>query len=99
MNRCIIGTTVALLLFMGGASATAWAQDGPPGRRGRMGPPPEAIQACLDKNEGTVVEVITPRGDKLKATCKQMDGQLIAVPNDRFRGPKENPPDDAKCAQ
>lgn len=99
MNRCIIGKTVGLLLLIGGASAAVWAQDEPPGRRGRMGPPLEAIQACSDKNEGTVVELITPRGDQLKATCKQVDGQLMAVPNDHFRVPKGNPPDDAESKQ
>jgi hypothetical protein len=99
MNRRIIGTMVGLLLLIGDASAAVWAQDGPPGRRGRMGPPPEAIKACLDKDEGTVVEVTTPRGDTLKATCKQMGRQLVAVPNDRVRGQKGNPPDDADSKQ
>lgn len=46
----------------------------PPGK-----PPQEAFDACKGKSEGTSVEVTTPRGT-LKATCKSMQGQMVAVP-------------------
>jgi hypothetical protein len=49
----------------------------PPGDRRK--PPKEAFEACKGKSEGASVEVITPRGT-LKATCKKIDGQLVAFP-------------------
>lgn len=82
---------VALLLFIS-ASASAWAVNAPPPRRGdRNGPPTEAMQACKDKSEGDAVEFTTPRGDTLKATCRQIKGQLAAVPDDNFRGQRGMP--------
>jgi len=45
----------------------------------RRKPPREAFEACKGKSEGTSVEVTTPHGT-LKATCRKMDGQLVAVP-------------------
>ncbi|MSM41562.1 MAG: hypothetical protein GJT30_18255 [Geobacter sp.] len=46
---------------------------------GHRKPPQEAYDACKGKNEGTAVEVTTPRGT-MKAVCKSMDGQMVAVP-------------------
>ena len=56
------------------------AHDGPPGRGRRGEPPPEAYAACKDKSEGDKVEITTPWGDKMTATCKLMDGKLVALP-------------------
>ena len=52
----------------------------------RRKPPKEAFEACKGKSEGTAVEVITPHG-KLKAICKKMDGQLVAVPEGALSPP------------
>lgn len=82
MNTNIIGTMVGLFLLIGSASAV-WAFDGPPGRGSHLGPPPEAIEACKDKNEGDKVEITSLRMEKMKATCK-----LVAVPDGDFRGQK-----------
>jgi hypothetical protein len=92
MNKFFIGTTACLLLHMGSSLSVAWALDGPADRRGRIGPPPEAIEACNGKEAGTAVEFKTPRGDMIKAICKQIDGQVAAVPEGGFRGPKGTPP-------
>lgn len=46
----------------------------------RQGPPPEAISACAGKQVGDSVEFTGRRGETLKATCKEMNGQLAAVP-------------------
>ena len=93
MNRQIIMTVAAgLLIFIGSVSAGVCAMDGPPGRGGPMGPPPEAVEACKDKSEGTAVEFIGHRGEKIKATWGGIDGQLVAMPTDGFRGPKPPPP-------
>jgi Spy/CpxP family protein refolding chaperone len=37
-----------------------------------MGPPSEALEACKGKAEGTVVEFLNRRGDKVAATCRMM---------------------------
>jgi hypothetical protein len=92
MNRHVIRTMAGLLLLMGRASSVAWGVDGPAGGRGLMGPPPEAAEACKDKSEGNAVEIATPRGDTIKAICKQIDGQIVAVPEGGFQGPNGTPP-------
>ena len=45
----------------------------------RRKPPKEAFEACKGKSEGAAVEMTTPHGT-LKATCKNMEGKLVAVP-------------------
>lgn len=46
----------------------------------RKGPPPEAISACEGKQAGDSVEFTGRQGETLTATCKEMNGQLAAVP-------------------
>ena len=89
MNKHIRKIAAVTLLLIGSASAEVWAMDGPPGR---MGPPPEAIEACKNKSEGTSVEFTGRRGEKIKATCRVIDGRLAAMPDDGFRCPKPPPP-------
>jgi hypothetical protein len=91
MNRHIINTIAGVLLLIGSVSGAVWAVDGPPDSGRHMGPPPEAIEACKDKSEGAAVEFTGPRGEKIKATCKQIDDQLVAVPEEGFRGQKVPP--------
>ena len=53
------------------------------GNRGddrRHGPPPEAIEACEGKEVGDSVEFTGRRGETLKATCREINGQMAAVP-------------------
>ena len=92
MNGYLIGTAASLLLLIGSAPGVVRAMDGPPGRGGHMGPPPGAIEVCKDKSEGTSVTFTTPRGETVKATCEQINGQLVAVPEEGFGGPKVPPP-------
>ncbi|SHO49924.1 hypothetical protein [Desulfopila aestuarii] len=54
-------------------------------KRGPQGPPPEAIDACKDKQEGDSVTFTGRRGESLKATCKAMQGILAAVPEGHVR--------------
>ena len=86
MNRNLIGTMAVLLLLIGSAPAVVLAFDGPAGRGGRKGPPPEAIEACKGKQVGDTVEFTGRRGETLEATCKEMDGQLAAVPQNPPKG-------------
>lgn len=88
MNGRMIGMTAAMLLLGGLASAPVWADDTLRGPKGRMGPPPEAIEACKDKAEGTAVEFTNRRGETVKATCKQWNGKLVAVPEGGHHRPK-----------
>lgn len=53
---------------------------GGPGQGPPPGPPPEAIQACEGKSSGDTVQFQTPRGDTISGTCREMQGQLVAVP-------------------
>jgi len=62
----------------------ATADSGTQMRQGRR-PPQEAFDACNSKAEGDTVTMTTPRGDTITCSCKQVDGQLAAVP-DRMPG-------------
>lgn len=46
----------------------------------RKGPPPEAIEACANLQEGDAVSFETRRGETLNGTCMMIDDQLAAVP-------------------
>jgi hypothetical protein len=63
VNKFVIRIMLILFLLIGGVSAT-WAEEMniPPKPEGAMKPPPEAIEACKGKSEGTAVQFITPRG-------------------------------------
>ena len=80
MNRCDRKTMVIILVVVGMLPASAWANYGSNGQHQPQGPPQEAIDACREKSEGAAVVITTPRGDTIKSTCKQIDGQLVAVP-------------------
>jgi hypothetical protein len=43
-------------------------------------PPPEAFEACDGKKAGDTVTFTTPRGEKLKGTCKMFPARLVATP-------------------
>ena len=45
-----------------------------------VGPPPEAYSACKDKEAGSAAQLVTPWGETLKGTCRQMDGKLVMIP-------------------
>ena len=45
------------------------------------GPPPEAMEACNGKSVGDSVVLTSPRGKSMKATCQEIDDQLVAVPD------------------
>ena len=45
-------------------------------------PPPEAIEACVDKTAGDSVSFETKRGDSITGVCMLVDDQLVAIPDD-----------------
>jgi hypothetical protein len=67
--------STALLVLLG-LSQAAWSV--PP--KGN-GPPAEALEACDGKSEGDSVSFETRRGDTLESTCRTIEEQLVAVPN------------------
>lgn len=67
--------TILILLPIAGCAASDDSNN-----NRRQGPPPEAISACEGKQVGDSVEFTGRRGETVKATCKEMNGQLAAVP-------------------
>jgi hypothetical protein len=101
MRMLVIGITVIILLPMSVISM-AHAEEGnrPPQREGRVKPPPEAIAACKGKSEGVAVQFTTPRGDTLQGVCKEFEGSLAAMPEQRAGGPPQGrPPDGPRGGQ
>lgn len=90
MNWKAAGIFVGMLAL--GAEAVFAGQNPGPGGRGPMGPPPEAYEACKDKNEGDSVVVTTPRGDTLKAVCKMINNKLAAIPENMPAPPSGSNP-------
>jgi len=73
-QRCFICLAGMLL-----AALPAWGAYGPGERQPRR-PPQEAYDACKGKIDGESVEVTTPRGGAMKAVCRMLNGELVAVP-------------------
>jgi hypothetical protein len=48
--------------------------------RSPQGPPPEAVKACEGKKVGDTTSFTGRQGETLTATCKNIEGQLAAVP-------------------
>lgn len=85
------GITICLLVLIGVASVSAGSFDETQGRQGGMKPPPQAYEACKDKNEGNSVKITTPWGETMSAICKQIDGKLAAMPEGGVREPRNSP--------
>lgn len=73
--------TVITALTLIPAMALAFAGD-TKGSHDRK-PPVEAIKACEGRKAGAKVQFQTPRGEKVDATCAEIQGQLAAVPDGR----------------
>jgi hypothetical protein len=87
MSRRKRTRTLALLALVATIPAAAWAFDGPPNDGGPAGngkrrtPPPQAYVDCQGKAAGDPVEITTPRGDTIAATCREFEGKLAAIPD------------------
>lgn len=92
MIYCVINITVIAGMILDASSADGTGSRGTRGSGGRGGPPPEAIAACRNMSEGTAVTFKSPRGDTISAICKQMGGQLAAVPLDAPPAPPGGAP-------
>ena len=85
-KNTMIGLMFLLLpLVATPACSSNQGQQGGPGG----GPPPEAIKACEGKKVGDSVTFKGRQGESLKATCKEIEGKLAALPEN---GPDGGPP-------
>lgn len=51
------------------------------GGMGRHGPPAEAISACAGKNQDAQCSFVTPRGETMNGSCRQVpEGKFACVP-------------------
>lgn len=85
MNNKGLKKVILLLVFLTAlVPMTSFAGNRGGGRP--EGPPPEAVEACEGKSVGDSVQFEGRRGDKIEATCKEIDGQIVAFPNDAPKG-------------
>jgi len=80
MKKCRKKIMIMILALVGLLPVSGWANFAAEGEHRSPEPPQQAIDACLDKSEGTVVEMTTPRGETMQAVCRQMGSRLVAVP-------------------
>lgn len=73
---CYRGVPVAQAA-MGGADNRPGSMP-PPAGASRMGPPPEARQACQSRQVGDSCRFVTPRGDTLTGQCGMPAGNTLA---------------------
>lgn len=71
--------SVFIIISLLALPITGCAQDGH-GREDRKGPPPEAIAACKNMQEGDSVSFTDPRGQSHTGICQTIENQLVAVP-------------------
>ncbi len=82
-NKKIKGAIILFTLVLPSLvviSACSGAKNGGGGGGPQGGPPPEAITACEGKSVGDTASFKGRRGETLEATCKEIDGQLVAFP-------------------
>jgi hypothetical protein len=96
LHKITVYTTVVTKRKEGGDSVNKFV---PPKPEGAMKPPPEAIEACKGKSEGTAVQFITPRGDTFKGVCRQFEGILAAMPEQGAPPSGGNKSDEAKSGK
>jgi hypothetical protein len=51
-----------------------------PNKGGHKKPPKEAVEACVDKNEGDIVTFTTRKGHQLTGVCTTLEEVFVAVP-------------------
>jgi len=95
MKICSKKMTILTLALVGLIPVSGWANFSADGTHSPPEPPQQAIDACLDKSEGTIVEMTTPRGGTMQAVCRQMGSRLVAVPEGGGPPPSGGPPKDA----
>lgn len=93
MNRLLHTLAAAAALAAGvalAAPSTQAAASAPGGQP--PGPPPEAVDACKGKAEGTSVSFKGRQGESFTGTCALVNGVLAARPNGGNGQPGGAPP-------
>jgi Spy/CpxP family protein refolding chaperone len=73
--------TMAALVTLIPISGYAYGPHGGDGKR--KGPSPQAVEACAERSAGETVEFTTRSGAVKSATCREVQGRLVAVPEGR----------------
>ena len=68
-------------LLVAARAALAAPADGAPAAGHLFGPPPEAIEACAGKAEGSEASLTLPDGRTVAATCHEQKGVMAARPS------------------
>lgn len=90
MNKQQIMAMTFATTLLGLVSTISLAAGNSDQRGSHQGPPPEAFEACKDKQIGDEVSVTGRKGETLEAVCKERDGQLVAMPTSMpERGPRQ----------
>ncbi|MFT6898985.1 MAG: hypothetical protein ACJA13_003416 [Paraglaciecola sp.] len=76
---------VAAMFVIASTSVDAQEARGQGGVKHERRPPPEALEACVDKAQGDAVTFETRRGDSLSGTCEMIENNLVAVPDNAPR--------------
>ena len=88
------------LLIASGFAPSVYAEppaaDGAPNERCRHerphGPPPEALDACKDKQSGDAGQFASPRGDNMSGTCTAPQDKPLACKPERPPMSNQQPP-------
>ncbi len=82
MKKSIVIAVCLLLLPMAALAANKAPYNFiPPNKAPAAGPSAAAINACIGKAAGDAVDLYEGKGEMVQATCQDMKGQLVAVPN------------------
>jgi hypothetical protein len=74
-------------------SSVAVAEENGERRKARRGPPPEAVDACSNAQEGAGCSFIGRRDDTVSGTCEFMRDDFVCVPEGhRERGERTQEP-------
>ena len=89
MNRYAMMKVALILILFGIIMITSFANSDNNRDMNRQGPPAEAIEVCKSKIAGDIVEITDPQGETVNVNCREINGQLAAVPEEM---PPERPP-------
>ncbi len=90
-KRFIVRISLSVFTMLWAAQLSlAQQSDNAPPPRPRHSPPPEAIDACKDKTEGSEASFTLPNGHTVTGTCELRHGVLAVRPE----GGPHRPPSD-----
>lgn len=81
MSKTILNTALLSLILQSVFSMPVKAGE----KKHKRQPPKEAIEACINKEEGDEVTFKGRKGEELSATCVIMNNQLVALPKGHKR--------------